>query len=102
MKRSSASAASSVLWTAWSRIAVLVLLVFGALVQADARAAQITFLWDYSASGAAGFMFYCGPSSRNYTTRVDVGNPQTYTFTGMTEGAKYYCAVTAYDPAKVE
>src|SRR6516225_1001660 len=68
MQRSSACAtSSSVIRTAWSRVAVLVI-VLAALVQADARAAQLTFLWDYSASGAAGFVLYCGPSSLNYTT----------------------------------
>ena len=95
-------AVSSVIWTAWSRVAILVLIVLAALSQPDARAAQLTFLWDYSASGAAGFVLYCGPSSLNYTTRVDVGNTETYVLTGLAEGATYHCAVTAYDPAKVE
>jgi len=72
------------------------------IVHSDACAAQLTFQWDYTASGAAGFVFYCGPSSGNYLTRVDVGNTQTYTITTLKEGATTFCAVTAYDPAKVE
>ena len=72
------------------------------LVQPEAYAAQVTFRWDYGASGAAGFVLYCGSSSRNYPKRVDVGNTDTYTIGTLTEGATSFCAVTAYDPAKVE
>jgi len=70
--------------------------------QTEAHAAQVTLRWDYSASGAAGFMLYCGSSSRNYPTRIDVGNTDTYTIGTLAEGATSFCAVTAYDPAKVE
>jgi PKD repeat protein len=72
------------------------------IVQPVAHAAQLTFQWDYTASGAAGFVFYCGPTSGNYLTRIDVGNTETYTITTLKEGATTFCAVTAYDPAKVE
>jgi PKD repeat protein len=78
------------------------LLLACAWLRSDAHAAQVTFRWDYTASGAAGFVLYCGPSSRNYPTRIDVGNTDTYTATTLAEGATSYCAVTAYDPAKVE
>ena len=71
-------------------------------MQLDARAAPLTFRWDYATSGAAGFVLYCGPSSRTYATRVDVGNTETYTIGTLTEGKTSFCAVTAYDPAKVE
>jgi PKD repeat protein len=47
-------------------------------------------------------MLYCGPSSRNYPTRVDVGNTDTYTIGTLTAGATSFCAVTAYDSSKVE
>lgn len=73
-----------------------------ALSGADAGAAQVTFRWDYTASGAAGFVLYCGTASRVYPTRVDVGNVDTYTLAGLSEGTTYYCAVTAYDSGKVE
>jgi PKD repeat protein len=71
-------------------------------MQSEVRAAQVTFRWDYSASGAAGFVLYCGSSSGNYPMRVDVGNTDTYTIGTLAEGATSFCAVTAYDPAKVE
>jgi PKD repeat protein len=82
------------------RIALLSLL-FVALVS-SAMAAPVTFRWDYTASGASGFMLYCGAASRNYSTRVDVGNTDTHTLSTLKEGATSYCAVTAYDPAKAE
>jgi hypothetical protein len=62
----------------------------------------VTLRWDYTASGAAGFVLYCGPASRNYRTRIDVGNADSYTIHDVPEGSTSYCAVTAYDPAKVE
>ena len=86
---------------AWLCIALTSLLASG-WMQSDARAAQVTLRWDYSASGAAGFVLYCGLSSRNYPTRIDVGNTDTYTISSLKEGSTSYCAVTAYDPAKVE
>lgn len=67
-----------------------------------AQAAAVTLRWDYTASGAAGFVLYCGPASRSYSTRIDVGNTETYTITSLPEGATSFCAVTAYDTAKVE
>ena len=67
-----------------------------------AYAGQLSFAWDYSASGAAGFELYCGPASRAYTLRFDVGDAQTYSVSGLTEGARYYCAVTAYDPSRAQ
>jgi hypothetical protein len=76
-------------------------LTFG-LVHSQAIAGQVTLRWDYTASGAAGFVLYCGPASRNYRTRIDVGNAETYTMRNLPEGSTSYCAVTAYDPSKVE
>ena len=83
-------------------LVIMASLVPHRLVQPEANAAPVTFRWDYTASGAAGFVLYCGPSSKNYPTRVDVGNTDTYTIGTLTEGATSFCAVTAYDPAKVE
>jgi PKD repeat protein len=82
------------------RIAVSILLTCAALQHV--HAAQVTFRWDYEASGAAGFVLYCGQSSSSYTTRVDAGNSDTHTLTGLLENRTYYCAVTAYDPGQVE
>ena len=71
-------------------------------VRAGASAAQLSFTWDYTTSGAAGFALYCGPASRTYTLRFDVGDARTYTVSGLTNGGRYYCAVTAYDSSKAE
>jgi PKD repeat protein len=76
-------------------------LVVGLGLYASARAAQVTLRWDYGASGAAGFVLYCGLSSRSYATRFDVGNTDTYVV-NLAAGATHFCSVTAYDPAKVE
>ena len=67
-----------------------------------ANAAQVTFRWDYAASGAAGFMLYCGPPGGSYTAIVDVGNTDTYTLAGLGAGRIYECAVTAYDTMRSE
>jgi len=79
----------------------IVLLLCG-LGGQDAFARSVTFAWDYTASGAAGFVLYCGPSSGNYTTRVDVLNTVSYTIATLPEGATSFCSVTAYDATKVE
>jgi len=52
------------------------LCVMASLYMASAQtyAGQASLQWDYTASGAAGFVLYCGTSSGNYTTRIDVGN----------------------------
>jgi PKD repeat protein len=71
-------------------------------LQCGEHAAPVTLRWDYTASGAAGFMLHCGTASRNYATRVDVGNTDTYTIGTLPEGGTSYCAVTAYDPAKAQ
>ena len=76
--------------------------VSSTLIPAVGHAAQVTFRWDYSASGAAGFVLYCGPSSGSYNTRVDVGNTETYTIGILPPGAVSFCVVTAYAPGQGE
>jgi len=80
------------------------LCVMASLYMASAQtyAGQASLQWDYTASGAAGFVLYCGTSSANYTTRIDVGNTTSYTISNLTNGATYFCAVTVYDSAKHE
>ena len=77
--------------------AAALLIILCALVRPTAYAGQLSFAWDYSAPAAAGYAFYCGPAPRTYTSRFDVGDAQTYSVSGLTDGAQYYCAVTAYD-----
>ena len=47
-------------------------------------------------------MVYYGPSAGVYPSRIDVGNVTSYTVSGLTEGATYHFAVTAYDSSHVE
>jgi len=93
-------------WSALTYVAsfvpLLIVLLLCGLGWQEAFARPVTFTWDYSASGAAGFVLYCGPSSGNYTTRVDVLNTVSYTIATLPEGATSFCSVTAYDATKVE
>jgi len=50
----------------------------------------------------AGAKVYYGTASSNYTTVVDAGMVETYTITGLTAGATYYCNGTAYNTAGLE
>jgi hypothetical protein len=63
-----------------------------------AFAGQVTLAWDpVVAPALAGYKLYSGTSSGAYTSTVDVRNVTTYTLTGLTDGATYFFAVTAYD-----
>ena len=62
---------------------------------------QVVLAWDYTASGAEGFAFYCGLSSRSYRTRNDVGDTLSATLS-LIKGAVRFCAVTAYDVQRDE
>ncbi|MCK5513675.1 MAG: hypothetical protein KAJ00_04185, partial [Deltaproteobacteria bacterium] len=44
-----------------------------------------------------GYKVYYGTSSGNYGEPDDVGNVTEYELSGLTEGATYYVAITAYD-----
>ena len=81
---------------------LLIVLLLCGLGWQEAFARPVTFTWDYSTTGAAGFVLYCGPSSGKYTTRVDVLNTVTYTIATLPEGATSFCSVTAYDATKAE
>jgi hypothetical protein len=59
--------------------------------------AQVTLAWDASTSMVDSYWLYYGTQSGIYTTRVDVGAVTTYMVSGLTSGATYYFAVTAYD-----
>ena len=73
------------------------------LTGTQALAGSISLAWDpVGDPRLAGYKVYYGTSSRNYTGQVDVGNATTRTVTGLTDGAKYYFAVTAYDGSRIE
>ena len=79
------------------------LLILLLLFTARAFAAEITLAWDAVTSPLlTGYMVYSGPSAGVYLSRIDVGNVTSYTVSGLTEGATYHFAVTAYDSSHVE
>jgi Viral BACON domain len=64
----------------------------------SAEAAGVTIGWNAcTASNVAGYKVYYGTASGNYAYYVDVGNTTSYALTGLSTGATYYMAATAYD-----
>ncbi len=66
-------------------------------------AAEANFSWLANNSGTAGYMLYCGTSSRQYTESVDVGSPKPTNgrvygnVSQLIPGQKYFFTVTAYN-----
>ena len=86
-------------WSAQWLVVLALLLLSGT----QALAGSIALAWDpVGDPRLAGYKVYYGTSSRNYSGQVDVGNVTTRTVTGLTDGAKYYFAVTAYDGSRIE
>jgi PKD repeat protein len=84
-------------YRAYSQLArVLVLLVALFAVTEDSFAGQLKLAWD-AVSGAAGYRLYYGTSSGNYSSNVDAQSQTSATVTGLTDGARYYFAVKAYN-----
>lgn len=64
-------------------------------------AANVNLAWDASkSSSVGGYIVSYGQASGKYTSNIDVGNKTMHTVCGLEEGAKYYFAVKAYDPAR--
>ncbi len=77
---------------------LLVLASFSSLA-----ARSVTLAWDPSAgTSVAGYNLYCGGASGAYTNIVDAGNATNATIAGLTEGATYFFAATAYDSSALE
>ena len=75
------------------------LLLLFALLAPCAWAGSINLAWNQVTNPpATGYKVHYGPSAGNYTTHIDVGNTTSYTVTGLTEGATYHFATTAYGP----
>ncbi|MEA3547944.1 MAG: fibronectin type III domain-containing protein, partial [Thermodesulfobacteriota bacterium] len=69
-----------------------------------AQGAEVQLAWTpNSEANLAGYKIYYGTASRDYTTIIDVGNPESvdnqiiYTLSGFSPGITYYYAATAYD-----
>ena len=82
---------------------LFVFIVSALLFHNEAFGAQVTLAWDpETASGLAGYKVHYGTASKNYPLVVDAGNHTTTTITGLTVGATYYFAATAYNTAGTE
>jgi PKD repeat protein len=77
------------------RVLVIALSLFG--LSEASFAGQLTLAWD-AVANATGYKVHFGQSSGTYSASVDAGNKLTQTVTGLTDGARYYFAVTAYGP----
>lgn len=68
------------------------------LISTSALAGHFELAWDpNSEPDLAGYRIYCGTSSRNYTTCVDVGNATSGCINGLSEDIEYFLGLTAYD-----
>lgn len=59
---------------------------------------SVNFSWN-SISDADGYKVKYGTSTGTYATTVDVGNPTSYSVTGLTNATTYYFVVVAYNSA---
>ena len=74
--------------------------VFFFLLFSSAEAGYLDLAWDpNNESDLAGYRVYFGIVSNQYAEFVDVGNRTTYRLGDLTEGVRYYVAVSAYDNA---
>jgi hypothetical protein len=79
------------------------LLTSSLLFYGEAFCAQVTLAWDpENVSGLAGYKIHYGTVSKSYSFTVDAGAQPTATITGLTDGATYYFAATAYNTAGTE
>jgi hypothetical protein len=64
---------------------------------------SVTLAWNASpGTNVAGYHLHCGGLSGNYTNTIDAGSSTTATVSGLTLGATYYFAATAYDSSGLE
>ena len=62
------------------------------------RAETVTLVWDENKeTDLAGYIFYYGAASGDYSFSMDVGNTTQYTIQNLDQGVTYYFAVSAYD-----
>src|SRR3989304_5580614 len=85
-----------------SRFARCIGLSFAILSAASAGfAADVTLEWDPNTEPTlGGYNVYYGTSSGSYGTNADGGNLTTFTVTGLSPGATYYFATTAYNSTR--
>lgn len=72
-------------------------------IATSAAGGTVSLAWDaVSAPTLTGYYVYYGTSTAGMTTRINAGNVTSYTVSGLTDGASYYFAATAYDNAGAE
>jgi len=81
----------------------------GHLASPAAEAAEASLSWvqpnsntDGTPIDLAGYLLYLGNAPGSYQQSVDIGNQTSHTLVGLSEGATYYFAVTAYDTGRNE
>ena len=80
----------------WLFVRGFALLVALVAASGDSVAGQAKLAWD-AVANATGYRLYYGTSSGNYPSSVDAANQTTVTVSGLTDGARYYFAVKAYN-----
>ena len=80
----------------WPFIRLLAVLVGFVAVSGESSAGQLKLAWDTVAS-ATGYRLFYGTSSGDYSLSVDATNQTTIMVSGLTDGARYYFAVKAYN-----
>ncbi|MBN1155932.1 fibronectin type III domain-containing protein, partial [candidate division KSB1 bacterium] len=80
-----------------------ILLLLNLLFYPRLFAGELNLSWDPNTEvDLAGYKVYYGLTSRNYTNSIDVGDHNSYIVRNLTEGSRYYLAVTAYDESRNE
>jgi hypothetical protein len=65
--------------------------------------ASLSISWNPNGEGDLdGYKIYYGTSPGNYGPPTDVGDVTSYALSGLTEGVRYYIALTAYDTSNNE
>jgi len=78
---------------------ILLLILFSIFLSRFVSAAQIKLAWDPPDGGGSytGYRVYYGTASWTFGPPTYVGNVQTHTLTGLTEGQSYFIAVTSFN-----
>jgi hypothetical protein len=74
----------------------LALLVPLVALSGNSFAGQVKLAWD-AVANATGYRLHYGTSSGNYPSSIDAKNQTSVTVPGLTDGARYYFAVKAYN-----
>jgi hypothetical protein len=82
---------------------ICILCVLGICTASAQVSSTVTLAWNPSADpNLAGYHVYQGVASHTYTNVIQVGPLTNATLSGLTQGATYFFAVTAYDNAGLE